>query len=36
MGTERATTTLGNLDADARYILDVTKAARAILKEVAS
>jgi hypothetical protein len=36
MGTERATTTLRSLGADARYILDVTKAARAILKEVAS
>jgi hypothetical protein len=36
MGPERATSTLRNLDADARYILDVTKAARAILKEVAS
>jgi hypothetical protein len=36
MGPERATNTLRSLDADARYILDVTKAARALLKEVAS
>jgi hypothetical protein len=36
MGAERATSTFRNLDAGARYILDVTKAARAILKEVAS
>jgi ParB-like chromosome segregation protein Spo0J len=36
MGSERATDTLRSLDADARYILDVTKAARALLKEVAS
>ena len=36
MGPQRATETLRSLDADARYILDVTKAARAVLKEVAS
>lgn len=36
MGTERATNTLRNLDADARNILDVTQAARKLLKEVAS